>query len=467
MLKRHADFFKSLLFILDLATITIAWIGAYLLRFEVHFFPVTKGVPALSDYFLLLGPIYVIWFFSFRWFDLYRPRRISSRWSEVWDMVKANTVSVLTLAAFSFFIRDTEFSRLVFAYFWALNITLLCLLRWTYREVLRFLRRRNYNLRYVLIIGAGGLAKEVICRFKHHPELGMNVVGCLTRQPEKIGQSVEGAAIIGTYDMLPTILAQRTIDQVFLALPSDAQSEINTIMEVLSDYPVDIRVVPDVSQYMMLRSEAEMFDGLPILTLQASPLYGWSLVIKRGMDIGLCALILIVASPLMIAIAIAIRWTSPGPIFYRQVRMGLDGKSFAMLKFRSMQEDAERETGAVWTANDDDRRTAIGKLLRRTSLDELPQCFNVLKGDMSLVGPRPERPELIDQCREGIPTYILRQKMKAGMTGWAQVHGWRGQTSLTKRVEHDLYYIEHWTPWLDLKILGMTLVKGFINKNAY
>ena len=467
MLKRHANFFKSLLFILDLVTITVAWIGAYLLRFEVQFFPVTKGVPALSDYFLLLIPIYVIWVFSFRWFDLYRPRRISSRLSEVWDMVKANTVSVLALAAFSFFIRDTEFSRLVFAYFWALNITLLCLLRWTYREVLRFLRRRNYNLRYVLVIGAGGLAKEVISRFKHHPELGMNVVGCLTRRPEKVGRSVEGTEIIGTYNMLSNILAQRTIDQVFLALPSDAQNEINAIMEVLSDYPVDIRVVPDVSQYMLLRSEAEMFDGLPILTLQASPLYGWSRVIKRVMDIGLSALILVVASPLMFTIAIAIRWTSPGPIFYRQVRMGLDGTSFSMLKFRSMRVDAERKTGAVWTTAEDDRRTAIGKLLRQTSLDELPQCFNVLKGDMSLVGPRPERPELIEQCRAGIPTYILRQKMKAGMTGWAQVHGWRGQTSLQKRVEHDLYYIEHWTPWLDIKILGMTLVRGFIDKNAY
>ena len=467
MLKRHANFFKSLLFLLDLAVITVAWIGAYLLRFEVQFVPVTKGVPGLSDYFLLLIPIYVIWVFSFRWFDLYRPRRISSRLSEVWDMVKANTVSVLALAAVAFFVRDAEFSRLVFAYFWALNITLLCLLRWTYREVLRFLRRRNYNLRYVLVIGAGDLAKEVIGRFKHHPELGMNVVGCLTRRSEKIGQSVEGAAIIGTYDTLATVLAERIVDQVFLALPADAQSEINIIMEVLSKYPVDIRVVPDVSQYLMLRSEAEMFDGLPILTLQASPLYGWSLVIKRGMDIGLCTSALIVVFPLMIAIAIAIRWSSPGPIFYRQVRKGLDGQSFSMLKFRSMRVDAEKETGAVWTANDDDRRTAIGKLLRRTSLDELPQCFNVLKGDMSLVGPRPERPELIDQCRKGIPTYILRQKMKAGMTGWAQVHGWRGQTSLQKRVEYDLYYIEHWTPWLDLKIIAMTMVKGFIHKNAY
>jgi len=185
------------------------------------------------------------------------------------------------------------------------------------------------------------------------------------------------------------------------------------------------------------------------------------------MDIGLSALILVVASPLMFTIAIAIRWTSPGPIFYQQVRMGLDGTSFSMLKFRSMRVDAERKTGAVWTTAEDDRRTAIGKLLRQTSLDELPQCFNVLKGDMSLVGPRPERPELIEQCRAGIPTYILRQKMKAGMTGWAQVHGWRGQTSLQKRVEHDLYYIEHWTPWLDIKILGMTLVRGFIDKNAY
>ncbi len=467
MLKRHANFFKSILLFLDLATITIAWLASYFLRFTIELIPVTKGIPALTDYLLLLIPIYLIWTFSFFSFDLYRPRRISSRLSEVWDMVKANTASVLALAALSFFIRDIEFSRLVFIYFWGLNITLLCVLRWTYREVLRFLRRRNYNLRYVLVIGAGALAKEVISRFKNHPELGMNIIGCLTRQPQKVGQLVHGVEIVGTYGMLSSILEKNSIDQVYLAIPSDTQGEVDRIMETLSIYPVDIRIIPDVSQYMILRSEAEIFDGLPIVTLQASPLYGWSLIIKRGMDITLCTFALALASPLMIAIALAIRLTSPGPIFYRQTRMGLDGRSFSMLKFRSMRVDAEQKTGAVWAKTDDNRRTSIGKILRRTSLDELPQCFNVLKGEMSLVGPRPERPELIEQCRAGIPTYILRQKMKAGMTGWAQVHGWRGQTSLEKRVEYDLYYIEHWTPWLDLKIIALTMIKGFVNKNAY
>ena len=267
--------------------------------------------------------------------------------------------------------------------------------------------------------------------------------------------------------MLSSILKKNSIDQIYLAIPSDTQGEVDRIMETLSIYPVDIRIIPDVSQYMILRSEAEIFDGLPIVTLQASPLYGWSLIIKRGMDITLCTLALALASPLIITIALAIRLTSPGPIFYRQTRMGLDGRSFSMLKFRSMRVDAEQKTGAVWAKTDDNRRTSIGKILRRTSLDELPQCFNVLKGEMSLVGPRPERPELIEQCRAGIPTYILRQKMKAGMTGWAQVNGWRGQTSLEKRVEYDLYYIEHWTPWLDLKIIALTVIKGFVNRNAY
>ena len=295
----------------------------------------------------------------------------------------------------------------------------------------------------------------------------MNIIGCLTRLPQKVGELVHGVEIVGTYEMLSSILKKNSIDQVYLAIPSDTQGEVDRIMNTLSIYPVDIRIIPDVSQYMILRSEAEIFDGLPIVTLQASPLYGWSLIIKRGMDITLCTFALALSSPLMIAIALAIGLTSPGPIFYRQTRMGLDGRSFSMLKFRSMRVDAEQKTGAVWAKTDDNRRTSIGKILRRTSLDELPQCFNVLKGEMSLVGPRPERPELIEQCRAGIPTYILRQKMKAGMTGWAQVNGWRGQTSLEKRVEYDLYYIEHWTPWLDLKIIALTVIKGFVNRNAY
>jgi Undecaprenyl-phosphate glucose phosphotransferase len=230
---------------------------------------------------------------------------------------------------------------------------------------------------------------------------------------------------------------------------------------------VEIKVIPSFYEYVKLHAEAETFEGLPVITLQGSPLHGWNVVLKRGVDLAGAAVALTVLSPIMLCSAAFIKISSSGPVFYRQTRMGLDGRAFEMLKFRSMRVGAETESGPVWAKAGDDRRTLIGKLLRRTSLDELPQFWNVLKGEMSIVGPRPERPEFIQQFRHSIPQYMLRHKMKAGITGWAQVNGWRGNTSLEKRLEYDLYYIEHWSIWFDLKIMWLTLWKGFLHKHAY
>jgi Undecaprenyl-phosphate glucose phosphotransferase len=238
------------------------------------------------------------------------------------------------------------------------------------------------------------------------------------------------------------------------------------VLRSLEDRIVDINVVPDLYQYITLRGGVEEFDGLPLISLQDSPSYGWGQVAKRAMDIVLSGLALLITAPVLLLVSAVIKLTSPGPVLYRQERMGLDGRTFKMLKFRSMRVGAEDETGAVWATWDDDRRTPVGALLRRTSLDELPQLVNVLKGEMSLVGPRPERPVFIDEFRKRIPRYMLRHKVKAGMTGWAQVNGWRGDTSLEKRIECDLFYIEHWTIPFDLKILWLSLWKGFFHKNA-
>ena len=230
---------------------------------------------------------------------------------------------------------------------------------------------------------------------------------------------------------------------------------------------VDIQVIPDIYEFATIRGGIEEFDGLPIISLQDSPLYGWNMVIKRAADIAFSIIAITLTAPLVVLIAITIKLTSHGPVFYRQERMGLDGKIFQMLKFRSMWVDAEKESGAVWAKEDDPRRTWLGAFLRKTSIDELPQFFNVLKGDMSIVGPRPERPVFIEEFRKNIPKYMLRHKMKAGITGWAQVNGWRGDTDLKKRIEYDLYYIENWSFWFDLKIMWLTIWKGLVNKNAY
>ena len=310
------------------------------------------------------------------------------------------------------------------------------------------------------------MAGKLVERFQASPHLGLRIVGLLAANPGMVGEQVGGLSILGTYEQAGEIVRELSIDKVFIAIPLDAYGRMEGILRSLEEGFVDINVVPDLYQYVTLRGGVEEFDGLPLISLQDSPLYGWNLIAKRMMDIALSSLTLVITGPLMLLLAAVIKLTSPGPVFYRQERMGLDGRTFRMLKFRSMGTDAEAATGPVWATRDDGRRTPVGALLRRTSLDELPQLVNVLKGEMSLVGPRPERPVFIEELRKQIPKYMLRHKVKAGISGWAQVNGWRGDTSIEKRIEHDLYYIEHWSLLFDLKILWLSLWRGFFHRNA-
>ncbi len=467
MLKKHADFFKSLLFLSDLVLISGAWVLAYVIRFYSGLIPVTKGIPFFQPYLALLPAILMVWGIVFKAFDLYRPRRISTHLSEIWDIAKACSLAGIVVVSLSFFLKQFDYSRLVFVLFWAFSVLFVTLNRWSFREILRFFRRRGYNLRYALIIGAGQLGQELAARLHGHSELGVRVIGYLTRKPEKVGLNLNGIQVLGTYDKLSDILAVHTVDQVFIALPQDDYSITEKILYYLQGQIVDVRIIPDLYQFITIRGQAELFDGLPIVTLQATPLYGWNQVSKRITDILFSSIILMITAPPMLLIAMLIKLNSPGMILHRQKRMGYDGRVFEMLKFRTMREDAERETGAVWATQDDTRRTAIGTFLRKTSLDELPQFWNVLKGEMSIVGPRPERPEFIEKFRESVPKYMLRHKIKAGITGLAQVNGWRGNTSMEERIKCDLEYIEKWSLRLDLKIMWLTLWKGLINKNAY
>jgi Undecaprenyl-phosphate glucose phosphotransferase len=263
------------------------------------------------------------------------------------------------------------------------------------------------------------------------------------------------------------ILANHPIQVVIIALPLSAHDRIMEVVNNIGDEMVDIKVVPDLARFISLRGSVEEFEGLPIIGLRGSPMEGWARVVKRVTDMVGSLIFIVLVSPLLLILALAVKLSSPGPVFYRQRRMGMDGRVFTMLKFRSMRVDAEQNSGPVWAAQDDPRRTRLGAFLRRASLDELPQFFNVLKGEMSLVGPRPERPELIKDFKTKVPGYMLRHKMKAGITGWAQINGWRGNTSLERRIEHDLYYIENWSLGLDIKIIMLTLVRGFVNPHAY
>jgi Undecaprenyl-phosphate glucose phosphotransferase len=466
MLKRHSEFLKNLLFLSDLVVIGLCWVAAYFIRFATPFSPVPKGIPSIVPYLWLLIPIMVVWGISFYSFNLYRPRRMGSHLAEFIDIAKANTLSILVLVALTFFLQPFDFSRLVIVYFWLLNLVVLGCSRMVFREILRLFRRMGYNQRQGVIIGAGKLGQRVGATLRMHPELGLQIRGYLTRNAAKVGQVLEGIPVIGTFEHAAEILTC-DVDMVFLCLPPEEESKAQRLMQCLSATTAEVKIIPSIYEFVTLRAEAEMFEGLPIITLQGSPLYGWNLLLKRMLDVCGATVALVVASPIALVLAVFIKLTSPGPVFYRQRRVGLDGKPFDIIKIRTMRLDAEAQTGPVWTRANDPRRTPIGAILRCTSLDEWPQFWNVLKGEMSIVGPRPERPEFIERFRAQIPQYNLRHKMKAGITGWAQINGFRGNTCWEKRLAYDMYYIEHWSLWLDLKIMIMTLWKGLWHPQAY
>jgi Undecaprenyl-phosphate glucose phosphotransferase len=464
MLKRHSQFLQSLLFLFDLAVICVCWAGSYYLRFLEGLAPVDKGIPPFDVYLSLLAPILIVWGVSFRAFNLYRPRRMGSHLAEFLDIAKANTLSVLVLVAFTFFLRQFEYSRLVFFYFWLLNLMALGFSRMAFREGLRFLRKQGFNQRHCLIVGAGKLGQRVARLLSIHSEFGIKVHGLLTRNPTKLGNTYEGVGVVGLYSDIEKYAP--TLDIVFLCLPPDAEQGAEKLLQFLATTTIEVKVIPSIYEFITLRAEAEMFEGLPVITLQGSPLYGWNVILKGVTDFAGAALALTLTAPLMLVIALAVKLTSPGPVFYRQERMGIDGRPFMMLKFRTMYIQQPGDT-VLLTPKDDPRVTKVGRFLRKTSLDELPQFINVIKGDMSIVGPRPERSWVVEEVRKQIPLYMLKHTMKAGITGWAQVNGWRGDTSLDKRIEYDLYYIEHWSLWFDLKIAWLTLWRGFVHKHAY
>lgn len=467
MLKKYAQVFITILFVADLASIVFSWLASYFIRFKVQIFTLKAGIPFFNDYLIFLVFIIIVFSLCLIGSGLYKPMRGKSKFYELTNIIKATSFSIIILTAVTFFYREYSYSRIVMVYFWILSTITISLSHFFIRKTLKYFREKGYNLRHVLIVGAGELATNLAEKFDLHPEIGFNTVGFLTDHPDKVGKSISGKKILGQLEDVQKIVKEHKIDQLFIALPRHAHERLDKVISCLGEEFVDIKVVPDLLQFMRLNPGIEVLDGLPIVNLSEGPLYGWNNFLKRLTDTIISLALLIIASPFMISIAIAIKLTSKGPVFYKQERMGLNGRHFLIEKFRTMYMDAEAKTGAVWAKKDDPRRTPIGLFLRKTSLDELPQFFNVLKGDMSIVGPRPERPVFVNDFKKSVYQYMLRHKMKAGMTGWAQVNGWRGNTSLEKRIEYDLYYIENWSLLFDMKIIWLTIWKGLINRNAY
>ena len=471
MLRRYSQVLVNMLFASDLVLTVLSAALAYALRYHsplaelVH----VRGddAPAVAEMLLVLMGALPVAALAYEGAGLYQPRRVGTQVRELFDITRATAIVIIVLITANFFLRANDLSRGLLVVFLCTNVLVLGISRGIARQLLRRARRRGWNQRSVVIVGAGRLGQKLADRIEENPWTGFRAIGYVDPRAERQGRTFHGARVLGGLDDLPDIVEQREVDQVFVALPFKLQEHLPAVLDSLAELHVDVRVVPDTISFVTMRGSVDDFAGMPIINLRESPLYGWNRLAKRMMDAVLSFLLLLAFSPVLVAVALAVRLSSPGPILYRQERMGLDGELFQMLKFRTMRTDAERETGAVWAKEDDPRRTRLGTFLRKTSLDELPQLWNVLRGQMSLVGPRPERPVFIAEFKQTIPRYMLRHKVKAGMTGWAQINGWRGNTSLRKRIQYDLDYIERWSLVFDLKILFLTIFRGFVAPNAY
>jgi Undecaprenyl-phosphate glucose phosphotransferase len=467
MLRRYQHLFAHVFRGLDACVVLVAWLVSYWARFSIApLVAVTKGLPKFSTYSSLAPLVAMLWLGVFALTRVYESRRMRGRIHELQLLLKAHGTALLLFVAMTYLFEDYRYSRLVMLYFGVLGGVALVAYRLVLRAVLRALRVRGLNQRNVLAVGEGPTLERLIERLDAFGELGLRVIGVVTQEGSTV-RSVSSKAILGHFGDVSEIIRDSDVDELLVSLPPSQTHELPRLMHALKDETLDIRIVPDMQQYVMLSSQIEEFEGLPILLVNDSPLFGGGAIAKRLTDVVVSVAALIVLSPLLLLIALVIKLTSDGPVVYLQERMGIDRRRFSMIKFRTMKVGAESGTGAVWAQAVDNRRTAFGTLLRKTSLDELPQLWNVLCGDMSLVGPRPERPVFVSKFREEVPSYMFRHKVHAGITGWAQVNGWRGNTSLERRIECDLFYIRNWSYQLDLKIMVLTLWKGLINKNAY
>ena len=465
MIRKHSEVLRGSLALVDLALVAGAWLAATWLRFSSGWLPEPTRSFDLSYYPGLLLGILPIWHILLRWRGLYDGHRVHSLVSEIRRIVEVSLLGTVLLATLTFFGRQDWVSRLTVGVFAPLAGGLLVGARIALRLALRSLRRRGRFAQTVLIVGTGTLAREIHARLARHPELGFRVRGFLGPSPAGLGG--DSAPWLGGYDALHDLVSREEIDQVVLALDRSDPANPLKLLRELHDTTAAVRFVPDLLGIDTVQGGIEDFDGLPMIRLIESPLVGWNAVLKRGFDVVFASAALVLGAPLYAALALAVKLSSPGPIFYRQERMGLDGQLFSMWKFRTMVPDAERETGAVWAVEHDSRRTPLGAFLRKTNLDEIPQFWNILRGEMSVVGPRPERPEFIREFRAGLPGYMLRHKVKGGLTGWAQVNGCRGNTSIEKRLEFDMSYLRHWSLSLDVRIIFLTLLRGFNDPNAY
>ena len=467
MIKDNQKYFNRLHVLLDALAVSGSYLLAWYLKMAGPFAEEGVGTLPMNIYFsalYFLVPGYIILYY---WYKLYTPKRSQTLEREIIDIFKANLTGVagfmICLTAF----KITDFSRGLIGIFFVLNMTFTLTFRIVLRKVLRYFRKKGYNLKYILLVGYSRAAEEYINRINANPQWGYVVRGILDNHVPT-GTMYRGVKVLGSIENLEVILPLSQLDEIAVTLSLADYDILEEIVSLCEKSGVHTKFIPDYNSLIPNKPYTEDLMGLPVINIRYVPLTNTlNAAVKRLMDIVGSALGLVILSPLLFILAILVRISSKGPVIFKQERVGLHNKPFQMYKFRSMEVQTEDREKEGWTVKNDPRVTRIGKVMRKTSMDELPQLWNILKGDMSIVGPRPERPQFVERFREEIPRYMIKHQVRPGLTGWAQVNGYRGDTSIRRRIECDLYYIENWSMAFDIKIIFMTLLKGLVNENAY
>ena len=467
MIKDNQKLLNRLHVVIDALVIIFSYTAAWYLRFKSGIFELDPWFLSLQEYMkalLIIVPGYLILYYAFQ---LYTPKRVQGRRYEAWHIIQANTIGLMAYILILYLTKLSDFSRTMFFVFFCVNVFSEVTVRNIIREGLRNMRKKGYNQKHILLIGYSRAAEQYIDRILSNPEWGYIVRGILADNKPR-GTEYRGIKVLGRVENLTIILPQNKLDEIAITLGLAEYHKLEHIVSMCEKSGVYTKFIPDYNNIIPTKPYTEDLLGLPVINIRHVPLSNaLNAFSKRCVDLFGAIVALILFSPVMAVVSVIIKATSPGPLIFRQERIGLQNKPFPMYKFRSMVVQDAASEKAKWTVQNDPRVTPIGKFIRKTSIDELPQLFNVLKGDMSLVGPRPERPQFVEKFREEIPRYMVKHQVRPGLTGWAQVNGYRGDTSIRKRIEHDLYYIENWTLGFDFKILFLTFFKGFVNKNAY
>ncbi|MFD3259468.1 undecaprenyl-phosphate glucose phosphotransferase [Paenibacillus lentus] len=468
MIRKNQRFLTQLYILTDFAFIQLAFLLAWWLKFESGLIPYEHPLPIeiYAFWSLVYGAVSILVGILV---SFYSPKRKKRFADEVLKIIQVHFTSLVILLSLMFFVKQVDISRYYLAIYMGFNLLLIMLYRYFLKRSLKQLRRKGYNKQFVLIIGAGSLGRKFHDNLRQYPELGYEIIGFLDDyQQWDAAEKRKYSPILGSVDQLEEILESKLVDEVVLALPLDAHSRYAKIIACCEKAGVRTLIIPDFFDYLPARPYFDNFAGMPMINVRDIPLdMAGNRLVKRAFDIVFSIAAIIITLPVMLFVVIGIKLTSPGPVIFKQERMGLNRRTFQMYKFRSMNVLPEGAVDTGWTTENDPRRTKFGAFLRKTSIDELPQFFNVLAGQMSVVGPRPERPYFVEQFREEVPKYMVKHHVRPGITGWAQTHGLRGDTSIEERIQHDIFYIENWSMLLDIKIILRTIIHGFVNKNAY